>query len=98
MLVMELLTGGDLCSFLRHSEERLPEARAREIIEDVCAGMAFLHHKNAVHGDLKSTNILLDGEGRVKVIPRVHPTECCSFPVGSIVHGVSVRGREEDRW
>ncbi|CAM9880594.1 unnamed protein product, partial [Laminaria digitata] len=65
VLVMELLTGGDLRSFLRHTEERLPEAR--QIIEDVCAGMSFLHDKNVVHGDLKSPNILFDGEGRAKV-------------------------------
>lgn len=72
VLVMELLTGGDLFSFLKHAEARLPQARARQIIEDVCAGMAFLHGKNAVHGDLKSPNILLDGEGRAKVRqPRV---------------------------
>lgn len=69
VLVMELLTGGDLRCFLRHAEERLPEPLARQIIRDVCVGMAFLHSKNAVHGDLKSPNILLDGEGRAKVRP-----------------------------
>ena len=74
VLVMELLTGGDLRSFLRHTEGRLPEARARQIIQDVCTGMAFLHIKNAVHGDLKSANILLDGDGRVKVRQGVRPT------------------------
>lgn len=67
VLVMELLTGGDLGSLLRHSEEQLPEAQARRIIEDVCAGMAFLHSKDVIHGDLKSANVLLDGEGRVKL-------------------------------
>lgn len=68
VLFMELLTGGDLCSLLRHSEERrLPEAQARSIISDVCAGMAYLHSKDTIHGDLKSANVLLDGEGRAKV-------------------------------
>ena len=67
ILVMELLTGGDLRSFLRNSEARLPEVQARRLITDVCAGMAFLHSKNAVHGDIKSANVLLDGEGRGKV-------------------------------
>ncbi|CAN0511097.1 unnamed protein product, partial [Scytosiphon promiscuus] len=41
VLVMELLTGGDLRSFLRHTDTRLTEAQARQILEDVCAGMAF---------------------------------------------------------
>ena len=67
ILVMELLTGGDLRSLLKHSTERIPEPQARRIIQDVCAGMAFLHSKRAVHGDLKSANVLLDGEGRAKV-------------------------------
>lgn len=67
VLVMELLTGGDLHSFLRQSQTQLPEAQARQIVEDVCAGMSFLHSKNVVHGDLKSPKILLDGEGRAKV-------------------------------
>lgn len=67
VLVMELLTGGDLRSFLKNSEERLPEAQARRLIADVCAGMSFLHSRNAVHGDIKSANVLLDGEGRAKV-------------------------------
>lgn len=70
VLLMELLTGGDLRSFLRHAKGRLPEARTRQIIVDVSAGMAFLHSKKAVHGDLKSANILLDGDGRAKVRPR----------------------------
>lgn len=67
VLVMELLTGGDLRSFLRHAENRLSQAQSGQIIGDVCAGMTFLHGKKAVHGDLKSANILLDGEGRAKV-------------------------------
>eukprot|EP00904_Undaria_pinnatifida_P006288 jgi/Undpi1/278/HiC_scaffold_1.g00274.m1 len=67
VLMMELLTGGDLRSFLRYAEERLPESLTRQLIGDVCAGVAFLHSKKAVHGDLKSPNILLDGECRAKI-------------------------------
>lgn len=67
VLVMELLTGGDLRSLLRQSKEKIPEPQAWKIIGDVSAGMAFLHSKNAVHGDLKSANVLIDGDGRAKV-------------------------------
>lgn len=71
ILVMELLVGGDLRMFLKTSKRRLPVEQCRGIIGDVCAGMAFLHSKNTVHGDLKSANVLLDGEGRAKVrVPR----------------------------
>ena len=67
VLVMELLSGGDLHAFLKATKEPLPEGHARRIIGDVCAGMAFVHSKGAVHGDLKSANVLLDGVGRAKV-------------------------------
>lgn len=67
VLVMELLTGDDLRSLLGGSQEHLPEAQARRIIQDVYVGMAFLHGKNTIHGDLKSANVLLDAEGRAKV-------------------------------
>ena len=67
VLVMELLTGGDLRSLLRNASEDLPEERVRLITKDVCAGIVFLHRKNIVHGDLKSPNVLFDGVGRAKV-------------------------------
>ena len=66
VLVMELLSGGDLGTFLRNCEHPLPEQQSRQIIRDICAGMT-LHSKETVHGDLKSANALLDGAGRVKV-------------------------------
>lgn len=68
ILVMELLPGGDLRSLLRQAKKPLSKARARGIIGDVAAGMAFLHRKLTVHGDLKSANVLLDGAGHAKVM------------------------------
>jgi len=67
VLVMELLPNGDLLTLLRRSAEPLPEEQSRGIIGDICAGMTFLHSKSTVHGDLKSANVLLDGDGRAKV-------------------------------
>ena len=67
VLVMELLPNGDLLTLLRRSNKPLPEEQSRRIIGDICAGMAFLHSKKTVHGDLKSANVLLDGGGRAKV-------------------------------
>lgn len=73
VLVMELLVGGDLHTFLRKSANPLPEEQARRIIGDICNGMAFLHSEQTVHGDLKSPNVLLDGDGRAKVRLSVSP-------------------------
>ncbi|CAN0276359.1 unnamed protein product [Ectocarpus sp. 8 AP-2014] len=67
VLVMELLAGGDLRAMLKNSKQPLPEDKCRQIIQDVCAGMAFLHSKATVHGDLKSANVLLDGRRRAKI-------------------------------
>ncbi|CAM9729911.1 unnamed protein product, partial [Ectocarpus fasciculatus] len=67
VLVMELLAGGDLLTLLRKSKKPLPEGQSRRIIRDICTGMAFLHSKSTVHGDLKSANVLLDGDGRAKI-------------------------------
>lgn len=67
ILVMELLSGGDLSTFLRRADEPLADENTRQIIRDICAGMTFLHSKQTIHGDLKSANVLLDGAGRAKV-------------------------------
>lgn len=67
VLVMELLPGGDLRALLKAAVEPLEETHARRIVGDICAGMSFLHHKETVHGDLKSPNVLFDGNGRAKV-------------------------------
>lgn len=70
VLVMELLAGGDLRSFLKKAVDRpLTEDVTRRMFWDISAGMAFLQEKNTVHGDLKSPNVLLDGAGRAKVRP-----------------------------
>lgn len=67
VLVIELLPGGDLRTFLRHCDRPLSLLRARNLIKYVYAGGAFMHSKATVHGDLKSANVLLDGAGRAKV-------------------------------
>lgn len=71
VLVMELLPGGDLRSLLRNAKEQLPEAKVRQMTTDVCMGMAFLHSKDTINGDIKSPNVLFDGAGRAKVQPLV---------------------------
>lgn len=67
VLVMELLSGGDLRSLLKRSTEPLAETLVRQIIGDICNGVSFLHSKSIIHGDLKSANVLFDGVGRAKV-------------------------------
>lgn len=62
-LVMELVLGGDLYSYLHKSplEAPLDEPLRLKVAWDVAAGMRYLHSVNppVVHRDLKSPNILL---------------------------------------
>ena len=73
VIVMELLAGGNLRVLLDAAKEPLSENHTRQLVGDVCAGMAFLHSKETIHGDLKSSNVLLDGAGRAKVHTRENP-------------------------
>ncbi|CAN0462475.1 unnamed protein product, partial [Ascophyllum nodosum] len=75
VLVMELMPGGDLRTLLRQTRERLPEVRERRIMKYICSGMAFLHNRGVIHGDLKSANVLFDSAGTAKVLDY----ECVSF-------------------
>ncbi|CAN0431972.1 unnamed protein product [Ectocarpus sp. 12 AP-2014] len=67
VLVMEFMPGGDLLLKLRKLRRPLEEGVLRQIVRDVCEGMAFLHSKAFVHGDLKSSNVLFDARGRAKI-------------------------------
>lgn len=67
IIVMELLEGGDLRTFLGTRKEPLTDSDTRRIIGDVIAGLVFLHGKSTIHGDLKSANVLFDAGGRAKV-------------------------------
>ena len=36
-------------------------------LEEICKGLAYIHSKGILHGDLKPANLLLDSEGRVRL-------------------------------
>ena len=65
-LVMERIDGRPIDRFC--SEENLgPRARV-ELLLQVCEAVAFAHRNLVVHRDLKPGNILVDREGRVKLL------------------------------
>ena len=57
-LVMDYLEGEDLSSILER-ESLLPEAQAREIFRQACAGLDHAHSKGVIHRDLKPSNLFL---------------------------------------
>src|SRR5439155_17147450 len=67
-LTMEFLDGETLLERL-HREKRLSLAQAGEIARQVCAGLEEAHRKGIVHGDLKTSNIILTSseQGQLRV-------------------------------
>jgi serine/threonine-protein kinase len=65
-LSMEYVDGEDMASLLRRMGRPSPD-KALEIARQLCAGLAAAHDKGVLHRDLKPHNIMIDGQGRVRV-------------------------------
>ncbi|KAE8693210.1 Mitogen-activated protein kinase kinase 10 [Hibiscus syriacus] len=69
---------GDLCFVMEHMERgslydelrvrvNLPECVISRIAEGVLRGLQYLHGMQIVHGDIKPSNLLINGKGEVKI-------------------------------
>uniref|UniRef100_A0A667YFV3 non-specific serine/threonine protein kinase n=1 Tax=Myripristis murdjan TaxID=586833 RepID=A0A667YFV3_9TELE len=58
VLVLELVSGGELFDFLAQKES-LSEEEATQFIKQILAGVQYLHSKRIAHFDLKPENIML---------------------------------------
>lgn len=65
-IVMELLNGGTLKSYLKE-KRLLSELAAKKIIRDIAGALEYLSKFGIVHRDLKPTNILMDDDGTPKL-------------------------------
>ncbi len=70
-LVMELVRGESLRAIMER-DGPLPLARALNIVEQLCLGLAEAHRLGVIHRDLKPDNVLLEGRKgaseRVKIV------------------------------
>ncbi|XP_078056255.1 death-associated protein kinase 2 isoform X1 [Mustelus asterias] len=58
VLILELVSGGELFDFLAQKES-LSEEEATAFIKQILSGVNYLHSKNIAHFDLKPENIML---------------------------------------
>ena len=68
VLVMEWVVGGDLLHLMKHHGGRLPEAVALPLMRQTAEAMASAAEQGIIHRDLKPSNILLDAQGRIRVV------------------------------
>jgi len=66
-LVFEYVEGRTLKELLG-AEKRLSWPRSLEVTRGACAALEYAHAKGVVHRDLKPENLMLDKEGRLKVM------------------------------
>jgi serine/threonine protein kinase len=65
-LTMEYIDGEDLASLLKRIGS-LHGAKAVDVAQQLCAGLAAAHDKGVLHRDLKPANVMIDGRGRVRI-------------------------------
>ncbi|XP_048522923.1 tyrosine-protein kinase Fer isoform X2 [Dendroctonus ponderosae] len=67
MIVMELVPGGSLLTFLRKKSNSLSEGQLMKMCLDAAAGMRYLESKNCIHRDLAARNCLVGYSNSVKI-------------------------------
>jgi serine/threonine protein kinase len=58
-IFQDLVTAGDLFSYIESKDCRLLESEAAVIARQVAIALCYLHDRNIVHRDLKPDNILM---------------------------------------
>ncbi|KAM4612995.1 NUAK family SNF1-like kinase 2 [Polymixia lowei] len=109
VIVMEYASRGDLYDYICE-KQRISERDARHFFRQIVSAVHYCHQNGIVHRDLKLENILLDGNGNVKIADfglsnLYHGDEYlqtfCGSPLYAspeIVNGRPYRGPEVDTW
>src|SRR2546423_8394834 len=66
-IAMEYVEGETLYALIRR-QAALSIGRKLQLMDELCAGLHFAHRSGIVHRDIKPKNIMLDGDGVLKVL------------------------------
>jgi serine/threonine protein kinase len=66
-IFMELIPSGSLASMVRSMTTPMSEDVARVFARQIVAAVAYIHRQGVVHRDIKCDNLLLTGDGQVKL-------------------------------
>lgn len=75
LMVMEYSGGGDLLQYVKR-RKRLNEQSAKAIFKQILYALGHCHCRSVLHRDIKLDNVLMDGDGGVKL---------CDFGVSRLV-------------
>ncbi|MEZ4453856.1 MAG: AAA family ATPase [Nannocystaceae bacterium] len=67
LLTMEYIDGVSFVDHLRGDRREGP-GRARDALRQLALGLSALHRAGKIHGDVKSSNVLVDGSGRLVLL------------------------------
>ncbi|XP_015113132.1 tyrosine-protein kinase Fer isoform X2 [Diachasma alloeum] len=67
MIVMELVAGGSLLTYLRKNASTIGQREQFRMCKDAAAGMRYLESKYCIHRDLAARNCLVGNESIVKI-------------------------------
>lgn len=64
---MEYAEGGELFDYIV-KRKRLDESEAIKFMQQIVAGVEYIHKNGIVHRDLKPENLLLDHNKNIKIV------------------------------